>query len=1029
MTILRPILRRLTSGALAGLLLLAAGMFGGLSDARAQDEGQATLQGQVTKEGGEPAKYCTIVLKSETTPGVEVSVQSDRFGGYQARVPGGTYTVRFRYLLYPEDTHKGVVLTDGKISELSVALSIVARAKLEGAVVNGEDGQPLTGVTVTVSPLKPGARPFGALTGADGRFSVEVPVGTYEVSALLFSYRKTSLPLVEARVAGNQPLRIVMQPDAVKLKEVVVEGNRIKNTKIAELQTRKKSATVSDGINREAINRSTDSDAGQALGRVTGLSVRDGKYLVVRGLSERYASTQLNGVRIGSPEPNRKIVPLDLFPSGLLDNITIQKAYSPDQPGEFGGGSVQLTTRDIPENPITTFTVGTGLNSTRERNGGLGYRGGKTDYLGLDDGTRELPGVIQDLAGSQIIVAKSPLNPNGPGFTADELRLMASSFEDQWAPASETTPYKSDFSATLGRRAEIAGWPVGILGSVSYSRGAHTSKGERNFYQSVDLQPKALYREVSTNYSVLWGGTGTVTWRLSEKSTIKGTLFHSHSSDDEARRYQGDNFDFDQPFRSERLMFVQRSLTAGTVGSEHPLPLLGAKFDWKLNTSSARRDEPDRRENGYELLTLETDDGDTTIWRFSRAGASRLFSEVSDDDRGFEGHITIPFRSWAEGEAKIKFGGLNQEKDRASRTRRFSYTAGAGLLTDPVDSLLADANIGRRFNFKEVTRGTDYYWADQSLHAWYGLVELPISKRVRLLTGARVEKSVQTITTYTDQIFTSAKKSYGNSVSDVLPALNVTWAMTGKSNLRFAASQTVSRPDLRELTNFDLTDYQSGNPKTGNPNLKRATIQAFDVRWEVFPTFSELLAVSLFYKNLKDPIENTIQGGEAPREYPNNGEDGRNLGAEFEVRAALGRIAPRFERFSVLGNLTLVDSSVDLPASGVQTAQERPLEGQSPYVGNLGLFYTTPGGTELSFFYNTYGRRLTGVGIYGQPDIYERPQSTFDVTAARRFGDGLKVKLSAKNITNSAKVTEQGERVRDSSESGSQYSLSVTFGS
>jgi hypothetical protein len=217
---------------------------------------------------------------------------------------------------------------------------------------------------------------------------------------------------------------------------------------------------------------------------------------------------------------------------------------------------------------------------------------------------------------------------------------------------------------------------------------------------------------VASNRSVLWGGTGTLTWRLGANSSIKGTLFHSHSSDDDTRRYEGQNFDFDQPYRSERLMFVERSLTAQTVGSEHQL--FARRFEWSTTARPRTATSPTAGKTGYELLTVETDEGDTTIWRFSRTGASRLFSQVDDTDHGLEGHLTIPFHSWAEGDARVKVGGLNQTKDRASWTRRFTYSAGRASGSDLTlrwcllsDRIMAPRHLQRR-------RAAATIWADRA---------------------------------------------------------------------------------------------------------------------------------------------------------------------------------------------------------------------------------------------------------------------------------------------------------------------------
>jgi TonB-dependent receptor len=427
----------------------------------------------------------------------------------------------------------------------------------------------------------------------------------------------------------------------------------------------------------------------------------------------------------------------------------------------------------------------------------------------------------------------------------------------------------------------------------------------------------------------------------------------------------------------------------------------------------------------------ETGEVDSTFWQFSgRAMASRLFSETDDDEEGVEGHITIPFQAWAGREARLKLGGLTQRKDRKSWTRRFTLRPNGGALTAPPDSLLQDAFIGGSLQFTDATRGTDFYWADQSVDAWYAMIDLPLTQRFRMQAGARAERARQSVSTYAGDVFNSDIESFGNDDMDWMPSLNLTRTIGRSMNLRFSASQTVSRPDLRELTNYDQTNYFSGANETGNPDLKRAVLQSYDFRWEVFPTLDEMVSVSLFYKKLKGPIEKTLQGGESPRIFPANGEDGRNLGMELELRTSLGRLWSGLSRFGVNANVTLVDSEVEVPSIGVESSKIRPLEGQSPYVLNLALYYASrSGGTEVSAFYNRYGRRLSGVGIQGQPDVFDRPQASLDLTATRRLAGSMKLKMAVKNLTNEDQVVEQGDRIRELYRSGVSWAMGLSLGS
>lgn len=1003
------------------------------------------VRGRLTKVGsGEPLAFAYVTLAPADDSGPSRVLSTDEQGIFSIEVAAGRWNVLVEHLLWPAKTVKDLEVNAGEAVSLNLELTDQAIRELRGHVVDGlSQVENISQATVAFQPMPvdPSTRPFGVITGSDGRFAIQLPVGTYEVTVLALNYARRVMSRVPVSSGFNSALRVEMLPEAkVTVQEVTVRGDRIRNSAVSELATRQHSAAVTDGISRESIKKGTDSDAAQILGRVTGVSVKDGKFLVIRGMSERYASTQVNGVRVGSPEANRKVVPMDIFPASLLDNVVLQKTWTPNLQGDFGGASVQINTRDVPENSILTSAVATGWRSGTTGADGLSYVGGELDFLGVDDGTRGFPDLVADMAGDKRIVEKSPLNPSGPGFSRDDFLALARSFNDGWAVEESRPPVNSSWNMAIGRRTTMLGKPLGFVGALAYQHGYNTEVGRVVNYEDNTLSTvKGDYDVTRTTEGALLGGIGNLSLRLSDASSLKLNTLYTLSSDDEARRYQGYYLDAQADFRVERLLFQKRNLFSGTLSGEHPMPFLDARLDWKLNRSVAGRDEPDRRENFYAKTTNqiveEGENGstvrDTTYWSFSGRGADRLFSYLDDTERGAELNLTIPIQSSAPGGARFRTGAWVSGKDRNSWTRRFTYQPARGLpLGDTVDSVLANDNIGNGLVFKENTRGTDFTWADQSIDAWYFMFDFAAVKRVRVVAGARMESATQGIEFYTTDVFTSDRSRTEHHDSDFLPGVNLTWTPGGRQNIRASWSRTLNRPDLRELSPTEVTDYESGAPFIGNPNLRRAEIDSWDLRWELFPSLTELVSVGGFYKELTDAIENNIQGGESPRKQPVNTPGGRNYGLELEARLGLGHFWDKFSRFSASGNLILVDSQVEFAGSdGVQTSRSRPLTDQSQLVQNLGLFYTSRSNwTEASFFFNKFGRRLTDVGIYGQPDVYEEGRVTLDAALTQRLTRSLKLKVVGKNLTNTRQLKTQGAKVREDFTTGSSFTVALGFG-
>ena len=1008
-------------------------------------EAPGVVRGRLTREdNGQPLEFAYVTLTPLDGSEAKRVLTTNEAGIFNAEVRPGRWKVVIEYMLWPIRTVDAVDVNPGEAVSLDLTLTDRELKDFRGHVVDGlsqVENISQANIVFQPMPVDPTVRPFGAVSGPDGRFSIQLPVGLYEVTVLALNYARRVISRVSVSSGVSSALRIEMLPEAkVTVKEVTVRGDRIRNSAISELSTRQRSAAVTDGISRETIKKGTDSDAAQILGRVTGVSVKDGKFLVIRGMSERYASTQVNGVRVGSPEANRKVVPMDIFPASLLDNVVLQKTWTPDLQGDFGGASVQINTRDIPESPVFTTSIGTGWRSGTTGDNGLGYVGGGLDFLGMDDGTRGLPDLVASMAGGTKIVERNPLRPDSRGFSKDDFLALARSFNDNWSIEGDRPPVNSSWNMAIGRRSMVLGKPLGFIGALAYQNGYNTNVGRVLNYEDNTLSTiKGDYDETRTTRSVLLGGIGNLSLRLGEQSSLKLNTLYTMSSDDEARRYEGYYLDANATFRVDRLQFQERNLFSGTLSGDHRLSFLGSRIDWKLNRSMANRDEPDRRESFYAKVTnqiIEEGEGgstvrDTTYYAFTGRGADRLFSFLNDAENGAELNLTIPLMSHAKGEARLRTGAWISDKVRNSWTRRFTYQPGSGLsLGDPVDSVLANPNIGHGLIFKENTRGTDYAWADQSIDAWYFMFDVPLLKRLRTVVGARMEHATQGIEFYSTDVFTSEKARTEHRDSDFLPGINLTWAAADRHNVRASWSRTLNRPDLRELSPTEITDYESGAPFIGNPGLRRASIDAYDLRWECFPSPGELVSVGGFYKELTDAIEVNIQGGESPRRQPVNTPRGRNYGLEVEGRVGLGRLGRVLNRFSVSGNLIVVDSRVEFAgADGVQTSRLRPLTDQSRLVQNMALSYTSPGGwTETSAFFNKFGRRLTDVGVYGQPDVYEEGRVTLDASITQRLTRSLKLKFVGKNLTNTTQLKTQGGKIREEFTTGTAFAIALGFG-
>lgn len=913
----------------------------------------------------------------------------------------------------------GCLLVCALLSSPARAATAPASVGIMGKVVSSQTGDPLPYATVALFRLATatdsvGIAAGGALTKADGTYRLPAAAGVYRLAISYVSHRPAKSAVLEVSEGAPPVVKdFALTPDAVKLETVQVTAKIIRDNDAAILAKQRRASAVSDAVSSQQIARTSDANAAEVLQRVTGLSVVGGRYIYVRGLGERYSATQINGATVGTPEPNKRVVPLDLFASGLLDNIVVQKTYTPDQPGEFGGGVVNLSTRDFPGQRITNFALSTGYNSATTGQDFYRYHGGDRDFLGFDDGTRAIPDAVERIARNSKITPRSFISR--AGFSPDTLALLGRSFSNNWDRKRARALPAVGFAGTYADEFIIHGRELGVLGSLTYSGSRQTSESKDNIY-FLDplLEPDAEYRTTVSSSNVLWGAIANGSYRVNDYNSIAVRTMYNRSAESTTRYYEGYNWTWNNGLQNTRLSYVQRGMLVGSLSTNSFVSWLGGStVDLRFNYSRADRDEPDRREYTYQEVMGETGSFYRLTEQALDLGLTRMYGEMNEEERGPEATVTYPFRQWSGLDAKLKAGFAYRNKDRDSRWRRFGYKTPTSVSGAERDSLLSltpeqyldEGSIGGRtadgFVITELTKqDTDSYRGHLDVAAEYLMLDLPVSSKLRAVVGGRVEHATMDVRAYDifHQLADSMLSRAHLDNTDFLPSVNVTYAWSGTTNLRMAYSSTVSRPDFRELSEQNFYDFIGGYPEVGNPDLKRARIRSWDLRVENFPAANALFAASLFHKKLFNPIENSIVGGSVPTKMPVNAHSGYLMGGEVEARLGLAMFTPALTALAVTGNVSLVKSETDLTGLGVGTSSKPPLQGQSPYVINLGVYYASPkGGLTGAALYNVFGRRLDRVGVQGQPDIYEEPRHSLDLTLTRAFRRS-KIKLAVENV-------------------------------
>lgn len=912
-----------------------------------------------------------------------------------------------------------------------LATSLVGFAQtgtIRGTITDNQYGDPVFQAFIKVTGAS-----SGTISDLDGMYNLEVAPGVYTLEITHASYDKLTFTNVTVSEGKVTVVDAKLGEGANVLKKTVIDRRKKKAEGDDEIISMiAKQDVVMSAIGKEQMTKQQASSAADGLKRVTGITVESGRYVSVRGLGDRYSKTVLNSCEVPSLDPDRNSVQMDMFPSNIISNMQVFKTFMPELPGDFSGGLINITTKEFPDSFTVNFSTSLGGNTQSFMNPNfITYAGSKTDFLGFDNGKREMP----DAAANADV---PNVNPN-PGSDNSELAALSKSFGSDNSVSTRRGGVNQSYSVSLGNQKKLRGRPFGYLLGASYRRSfSFYDDGEIGRYNAVsstELNPQYELVDVQSNDRVVTGLFANLSYKVNSSNKISLNVMRNQSGEKITRVLSG-QWAEDGPlnesriFNSQTLQYLQRTLTNVQLKGEHSFAMKGDKtmrLLWISSQTQSQQNEPDLRFFAYDYVVT----GEDTSYSINKAAYNaparyyRKMDELNWDNRAY---LIIPLKKVFDKKAEFKTGVSYLFKNRTFRETRFDY-----FETDDFDGNIAtffspenmaieqfpSTNPNNYTYVKGHPRGNakNSYDGRQSVMAGFVQINTPfINKKWNFNGGLRVE----TTDILVQSLLESEQDGQLNNI-DLLPAINITYNFLDYynlekpedrriGNLRFGYSQTLARPTFRELAPFPSFFFTGDYVLIGNPELKRSLIQNFDVRYELFPGRGQSFSVSGFYKMFKNPIEKTQNPKAANTEitYKNVG-DATLYGVELEFVQSLGLISPRLKNFKWGLNGSLIKSEVAVDSLEYAVRKEidenvsatRPMYSQSPYIFNSYINFdhdSTDFSANVSF--NVFGKRLALVSQGDLPDVYEMPRPSLDINLFKKFGKGFQATASIKNVLN-----------------------------
>ncbi len=912
------------------------------------------------------------------------------------------------------------------ICSISLTLSAQTNQKgiIEGKVVEGTVKDFLEGTTGDVIPnakIIIDGTEYRAIADMEGKYIIKgINFGTYSVT--VSSPGHATKILTDIIVSNNEVLNldIALEPITTTMTDIVVKVKVSKSDEIGTLATKRNSANSSDVISATTISKTPDRTTSDVLKRVSGASIQDNKFAIIRGLNDRYNAAYLNDGPLPSSESDRKAFSFDIFPANMLDNITIVKTATPDLPAEFAGGIIQINTKSIPAKNFQSFLIGGGYNTVTTFKEQIDYKGGKLDWLGLDDGTRNLPSVI-------------PAKVSYPILNSNQA-LLAKEFNTDWSVEAKKFSPNLNLQYSMGINTTLFKKEIGIITSLTYNKTNNFNQTTRRAYSGTgengNSQLDYDYLDKVYSTQILGGIMANFTMKLNSNNKIGFKNLYSINSDDRVINRTGERDPSESNptlLKSNALWFTTNNIYSGQLNGEHLFKKEKLKIHWVGSYSNIKRTIPNLRRSIYNRSKFHNPDnatGSDTVYTASidngvgpDYSGGMFFSTNKENIASFKIDLSYHLKELLGIKSEFKIGSMVQNRNRTFDARQLGYTIyGNGSSIHFKDSLkyldqntifnsenmgLIKPGVGG-FKLTDASKYSDAYTANSSTTSGYLMLDNKIHKILRIVWGARAEYFVQNLHAIKSD---KSDLQIATKKLDVLPSLNAIYSFHKKQNFRLSYSQTLNRPEYRELAPFAFYDFNTQFVISGNDSLKRAKITNLDLRYELYPGKGQLLSGTFFYKEFENPIEQISRADVANEMSFKNVPKATNFGLEIEARTIIGSLIKAdsnsiTNNFTFYTNLAIIRSIVDVSDIVGTPYSSRPLQGQSPYVFNTGLtYFNEDKSLSTSINVNRVGDRISILGNINQPDIWEKSRTFVDFQVSKGFfKNKMECKLNFQNI-------------------------------
>lgn len=927
------------------------------------------------------------------------------------------------------NTKRGII----GLGLLAAGITPMWAQDIKGVVIDQKSKETLIGAVITAVPgngsknatqEKDGIK---AVTDIDGNFSLQnLKDGTYTLYIKYVGYKTQKIDGVQLKggkwidgkaivsskdtsskndASEKALLTIALQPDEQQLKEVTVTAVERRNTDAAMIQVAKNSPVIVSNVSAQEISRTQDTNAGEVIRRVPGVSLIDDKFVMVRGLSQRYNNVWVNGGAVPSSEADSRAFSFDIIPSSQIDNLTIVKSPTAEYPADYSGGFIIVNTKEIPAENSFNIAVGGNWNTSSAFQNFSYSKGSGTDFLGFDNGLRSLNGGIHAALNPQ-------LNANGKPVGDYATSLLGNRLNNDWLVKNRKPLGDLKLAASLNRRWMLGGRTLGMLAAMNYTNEYRTYENMENnlygIYDAANDKPNYLRHSVDDQYNnnVRLGAMLNFTF-LSKDGNHKYQLKNIFNQLATSRYTWRDGVSAQSNLeRSAEYYYRSRTTYNGQLTGKHTFT--SDALDWSIGYAYANRHLPDRRRY------LIDDALETGVYALSTGNdISREWTQLDEHILSLGVNDKHHFK-FGNFEPDLQVGAYGEYRSREYQTRNFIYNWNVSDNNMPSDFrhsdiptlLSSEANMGYdKLYLLEEKQMRNNYRGHNTLGAGYLALSLPFGK-LGIHAGVRFEHNdMELISNSRDYEKSESSRHY--KTDDVFPSLNTTYKISDQHQVRLSYGRSINRPEFREVSSSVYYDFDLASNVQGNTELKNCYVENLDLRYEWYPSRGELISLAVFYKHFDSPIEwtYTVAGGTDLIYSYKNAKSANNYGVELDIRKNLGFIG--LKDFSWSFNGALIKSKVQFEKGAKE--EDRPMQGQSPYLINTGIFYKNePLKMDIALLYNRIGKRIIGVGrsegSTGDdsnsrvPHSYEMPRNTIDFSLAKKFGEHLELKLNVRDL-------------------------------